>query len=211
PLLTIVESRETAEATRLFRSYPCWEHSLIEWTALALLYAVVRNQRPSHVVEIGTFKGWTAQVLARALHANGRRMLHTVGPFDPAHFLPLFQEWPPELRQRVRFYPVNSMDFFMQAERDGTQFDLVFVDGNHDYEFALFDIQCAARRMVPGGFIAIDNVSQSGPYCAAIDFLAQNPEWRNCGTPLRSGTVLKAFERGRGNMPGMDFIFLRAP
>jgi predicted O-methyltransferase YrrM len=224
----VISSESYQNAFDFFSREPYWQNPLISWQGLALLDALVRQTRPSVVVEIGTFHGRTAHAIARVLEANGHGEIHTVGPFDSHAFLPLFDEWPPDLKKRTRFYPMSSMDFFMEAERLRMRFDLVLVDGNHDYEFALFDIQCAARRMNPRGFIIIDNVSQAGPYYAAVDFLAQWPSWINCGegstqTPsfalfawlkklfARNPDLPRAFDRQRANIPGTDFFVLQAP
>ena len=64
----------------------------------------------------------------------------------------------------------------MEMERQGIRPGVVFVDGNHDYEFALFDIGRAAKYMTPGGLIFVDNVAQPGPFFAARDFLSANPD-----------------------------------
>jgi hypothetical protein len=90
------------------------------------------------------------------------------------------------------------------------RFDLVFVDGNHDYEYALFDIQSAARRMNPGGYIIVDNISQPGPYYAVIDFLAAHPEWHDCTTRPKPLTT-KPFDLKRSAIYGADWAIMRAP
>lgn len=59
--------------------------------------------------------------------------------------------------------------------------DLILIDGNHDFEFALFDLQMAARLMRPGGIVVMDNAEQSGPFYAAKQFLDRNPAWRELG------------------------------
>jgi predicted O-methyltransferase YrrM len=129
---------------------------------VALLYELVRVIRPSIVVEIGTFEGRTAQAIARALRRNGSGIIHTVSPFDRERFLPLFECWPEDVKCHARYHALSSMDFYIQADQERMRFDLVFVDGNHDYEFALFDIQAAATRMMPGGVIVIDTEHTTG-------------------------------------------------
>jgi hypothetical protein len=84
------------------------------------------------------------------------------------------------------------------------------VDGEHDYEFALFDIGCAACAVTPGGFIFIDNVNQAGPFLAARDFLSINPGWRELGSSLGDYNPEKAFDAQR-KIANTDFIALRAP
>jgi len=50
-----------------------------------------------------------------------------------------------------------------------------------------------------------------GPYRASLEFLAANPEWRNCGALPRSQDDTKAFDRDRTRIPETDFFVLQAP
>src|SRR5262245_51325855 len=211
PIPLIMDAPEFAQTCEFFADNPAAARSLVSAASQALIYALIRNLQPEHVVEIGTFRGGTTEAMSRALHVNGRGTVHTVGPFDGPLFPPVFAHWPEALKQRVQFYEVASMNFFMEMERRRFHPDLVFVDGNHDYEFALFDIQCAARRLTAGGFILVDNVAQAGPYFAAMDFLRSHPDWLDCGCVPSNWENTKAFDRHRSNVPGTDFMVLRAP
>jgi hypothetical protein len=211
PVASIIEAPEFARTREFFAQDPFVARSLLPATALALLYATIRNLKPDHVVEIGTYQGGTAEVLSRALQANGQGMLHTVSPFDVERFGPVFAQWPAELRAHAMYHPVDSMGFFIWMTEQRIRPGVVFVDGNHDYEFAAFDIWSASRRMTPGGFIFIDNVAQAGPYRAATEFLAARPEWRSCGLVPGSRAPGKAFDVNRTTIPGTDFFVLQAP
>ena len=211
PVPAILGAPEFAKTTRYFAQSPGGRRSLLTDRSQALLYTLIRNMRPAHVVEIGTYRGGTAESLSRALHANDYGTLHTVSPFDAERFGPIFAQWPEELRRRTRYHPVDSMMFFMQIDQERIRPDLVLVDGHHDYEFANFDIEASARRLTPGGFILIDNVSQAGPYRAAEDFLASHPGWRDCGVTFAPPDKTKAFDVDRSRIPGADFYVLRAP
>jgi hypothetical protein len=106
---------------------------------------------------------------------------------------------------------MDSMAFFKDKERDDIHPGLVFVDGDHDYEFALFDVGCGARAIAPGGFIVIDNVAQAGPFFAGRDFLTANPGWRELGSSARDYNPAKAFDRHRTTIINTDFMVLQAP
>jgi predicted O-methyltransferase YrrM len=211
PIPAILTAENFAQTSEFFTNSPAAKRSLVSGLSQALIYAVIRNQRPLHVAEIGTFRGGTTEAMSRAVLANGSGAVHTVGPFDGKLFPSVLAHWPIELRAPVTFYPINSMSFFMEMERLRISHGLVLVDGNHDYEFALFDIQCAARRLTPGGFIFVDNVAQAGPYFAAVDFLIRNPDWIDCGLSSNVRDRTRAFDRSRSNVPGTDFMVLRAP
>jgi hypothetical protein len=106
---------------------------------------------------------------------NGAGIIHTTDPFGAERCPEIIATWPAELREVTRFYPLSSMDFFLELERQKVALDMVLVEGNHDYEFASFDLLMAARSLRPGGIVVMDNAEQSGPFHAARTFLGANP------------------------------------
>ena len=212
PLPVISQAPELAEASAFFLQSPSASRSLVSAVAQAMIYSLVRNLRPSHVFEIGTYLAGTAEAICRGLHANGRGILHTTDPFGGDRVPPVLASWPYELREHIRFYCCTSMEFFSRIiETSGDRPALVFIDGNHDFEYAAFDIGCAARLLQPSGFILIDNVSQAGPFWAGRDFLRMHTDWTECRVTDRSGDPSKAFDAHRTNIPDTDLMVLRAP
>jgi predicted O-methyltransferase YrrM len=211
PISALMNDTAFGDCVRFFADCPSSTRALLGAEARALLYSTIRNFRPDHVVEIGSYKGGTTEALARALHANGHGIVHTIGPFDVERFSPLAARWPAELRQRMRYHPTDSMAFFMLMDHERIRPGIVLVDGDHSYEFASFDIRAVAQRLQPGGFIFIDNVDQAGPYFATKDFLAQEPDWTICGKHPWARNEMRAFDRGRSNIPGTAFFILQAP
>jgi predicted O-methyltransferase YrrM len=211
PVKEVLSSKEFETTTRFFSDNPAAQRSLVSGEAQALLYCIIRNLRPDHVFEIGSYKAGTTEALCRALQANGHGILHTVDPFRGDYVAATIVHWPTELLRHVSIHPLSSMDFYMEMERQTVRPGVVFVDGNHDYEFALFDIGRAARYMTPGGFIFVDNVAQPGPFFAARDFLSANPGWREVGGSTEGYDASRSFDRKRSAIPSTDFIVLRAP
>lgn len=211
PLPAIVDAPKFQETVRFFSTSPSSSRSLLTGTAQAMLYSVLRNSDAENVVEIGTYKAGTTEALARAVVANGKGTVHTVSPFDAERFAAISQRWPDELRKAVRYHKSDSMQFFIEADHSAMQLDCVLIDGNHDYEFAAFDIQASARRLKPGGFLFIDNVSQAGPYFATKEFLHHNSNWTDCGTRKRPPSETLAFDPSRSNFSQTDFFILRSP
>jgi hypothetical protein len=103
------------------------------------------------------------------------------------------------------------MQFFSHALEHKIQFDLSFIDGNHDFEFALFDLQMSARMTRPGGVVLMDDANQSGPFWAAKAFLDQNPGWKELGNCLGLAQAEDPF----GPLPSLfaesKFLVLQAP
>jgi len=192
-----------------FDSYP--PRSLMYAQNRCVIYALTRMMQPSVVVEVGTFYAGTTEVMARAVLENGKGTVYTADPFGADRCPGILAAWPPPLQQRVRYFALNSMDFFLQLEREGAAPDLVLVDGNHDYEFALFDLQMAARLLRPGGIVLMDNAEQSGPFNAARVFLSLNPLWRELGRAVADHDPSNPFNPSRASLPGTSVIILQAP
>jgi predicted O-methyltransferase YrrM len=212
PIPAILASPEFETMVRTFAKSPSIKGALVSPDSQALLYCLIRLLRPRLAIEIGTYLASTTEAMARAIADNGRGALHTVDPFAIKARL-IIARWPRELRKVTRFHLSDSMLYFGKMQQRGIRSDLVFVDGNHSYEFALFDIQSAARLMNPGGFIVIDNIAQPGPFLAARDFLerAHSGGWRECGSSLTRFRPTEPFDRDRTTIHNTDFCVLRAP
>ena len=211
PIAEILGAPEIEETKTYFYDNPAAERSLISSQSQALLYSLIRNLRPEYVFEIGTYKAGTTEAICRALLANNKGIAHAVDPFQGEYIAAVLKFWPPELFRHVRLHMKDSMAFFGDMERQRIHPELVFVDGNHEYEYAAFDIACGARLLAPGGFIFVDNISQPGPFFAARDFLAANTDWRELGNTATHYNRDKAFDSGRGTVAETDFMILRAP
>ena len=198
-----------SEALSYFLAYP--SRSILSDHSRAVIYTLIRLMRPAVVAEVGTMYAGTAELMARALWENGQGIVHTTDPLGGDRCPAIIANWPRELQNLTRFHPLNSMDFFHHLDRQRVTLDLVLVDGNHDFEFALFDLQMAARLLRPGGVIIMDNAEQTGPFKASRLFLASNPAWRELGTAVASHNRAAPFNAARASLPGTSFILLQAP
>ncbi len=211
PIADIIAAPEFAACVSYFANSGAAGRALVSPHSQALLFSVVRNLKPAHVYEIGTYRASTTEAICRALHANGAGIAHTVDPFGAETVPPILDLWPRELREHVRFYPVDSMRFFADTLWRQDRPDLVFVDGNHDYEFAVFDVEAAARFLRRNGFIFVDNIEQVGPYLACRDFLRRHPDWREHGNSMAGFRPQFPFDPHRTTIVNTQFCVLRAP
>ena len=211
-----IESIESLRASsayekvvRYFQDYP--SRSLMSDHSRAVLYSLLRMVRPAAVAEIGTLFAGTTEVLARALWENGHGVVYTADPFGDERCPILIDQWPRALQEITRFYGEDSMMFLARLEQTKTSLDFVLVDGNHDFEFALFDLQMAAKLLRPGGIIVMDNAEQTGPFEAARQFLAQHPQWHELGGAVSNFNLSKPFAMPRCSIADTTFVVLQAP
>lgn len=206
---SLVSTPAYADALAYFRDYP--PRSLMSDHSRTVLYTLIRAMRPAVVAEVGTMYAGTAELMARALWENGTGILHTTDPLGGERCPAIIAQWPDELQRHVRFHALNSMDFFHHLDRQRLTLDLVLVDGYHDFEFALFDLQMAARLLRPGGIVVMDNGEQAGPFRASRSFLTGNPAWRELGSAIADHDRSAPFDATRASIPWTSFIVLQAP
>ncbi|MBC9719607.1 O-methyltransferase [Streptomyces sp. TRM66268-LWL] len=144
-----------AERTRQLA--PDWAHMQAPIEEGALLTFLVRLTRARHVIEVGTFTGYSGLCLARGLPDEGQLISCEIS-----------SEWAQVARgfweeagvaDRIELWLGPALETLTNLADDST-FDLAFIDadkpGYIDYWEALIP------RMRPGGLIVVDNVLFSG-------------------------------------------------
>lgn len=196
----------------LLKRFASWPPaSLMHPSSRAVLWTLVKELRPEVVIEVGTLFAGTTELLATGLVENGRGTIHTTDPYGADRCPGIIGAWPPALQSVTRFHSLNSMDFFLWLENQRIALDLVLVDGNHDFEFALFDLQMAARLIRPGGVIVMDNAEQTGPFHATRAFVDRNPAWTELGSALARYDKASPFDASRTSIRPTSFLVLQAP
>jgi predicted O-methyltransferase YrrM len=144
----------------------------------AMLVSLIRRLKPQRVLEIGTFFAQTTLAMAEAITANGIGRLDTIDPFGGDRVPDIMAKWREAERAVTHFQPIYSMTYFSELEMKDETLGLAFVDGNHTFDYALYDLSCAAGRLAPGGVIVVDNLELEGPYLATKLFLQLNHAWK---------------------------------
>jgi predicted O-methyltransferase YrrM len=207
----LVDWQSSEAFGRLTAFYYYYKGALQSHVALALLHHLIVMHRPQLALEIGTYHAGTSAVIAQALHEVGGGHLETIDPFGGERCPPLIAAFAPELQRRISFSAVNSAAYFDQALSHGKRYDFVLVDGNHEFEYARFDLECAARLIQPGGLIVVDNIEQPGPRLAAKHFLDSHPEWQDIGGVVQQMANVDPLEMPPPAVSFTKFYLLRAP
>src|ERR1700683_3741970 len=71
PIVEILNAPEFNETEAVIYKTAASRRSLVSAASAALIYTLVRNAKPRHIVEIGTYHGGTSEAICQALHANG--------------------------------------------------------------------------------------------------------------------------------------------
>lgn len=79
---------------------------------------------------------------------------------------PSFEET--KLPAHVRFFRATSDEFF-RDHAEGPYFDLIYLDGLHEWKQTLRDFQSSLHHLKAGGIIVIDDVFPTDPWSASPD------------------------------------------
>jgi predicted O-methyltransferase YrrM len=129
-----------------------------------LLYTEILNTRPRRVLEIGTHIGTAAVIMATALEQNGYGKLLTLEPQE--HFRNIAHEHVrlAGLDHRVEILPCFSYEEECRERLRGeAPFEVIFIDGAHEYEAALFDIELCYGLLADNGAMLLHDVGVRSP------------------------------------------------
>ena len=76
-----------------------------------------------------------------------------------------------------------------------TRVDIAFIDGCHDFEYALFDAIAMGTLMSRNGIMILDICEQPGVISACLESLRLNPDWRKLGSATKSFNFCKPFRK----------------
>jgi predicted O-methyltransferase YrrM len=153
------------------------------------------------VAEIGSWLGRSSYVLARAIEDKRGSCLHCIDAFDGAGDAaseelyheerkkiggdnPLLMKFKSNMEKagvlpRIKVHKGYSFDVINKFE---AKLDLLFIDGNHDYQSVLKDYMEWSPLIKKGGHIAFHDVGSShtvGPKQVVEQNIVGNPMWIN--------------------------------
>ncbi|MBV9376331.1 MAG: class I SAM-dependent methyltransferase, partial [Alphaproteobacteria bacterium] len=154
-----------------------------------LVYMLCASLRPRRVLEIGTHIGTAAVIIGHALKANRYGKLITLEP--AAHYFSISNRYVKAagVSDFVQIWPVFSYDANCKLRlREEMPFELIFIDGAHDYQAAVHDIAFSAELLCKNGIMVLHDVGaisdsmdptgRGGVRQALFDFCEDNPRFR---------------------------------
>lgn len=159
-----------------------------------LLYFIVQMLQPKRILELGTYTGYSAISMARALPPKGH--LWTVDKND--ELLPFAQKYidDAELTDKITLLTGDAKKVIATLDHS---FELVFIDADKSEYITYYDL--VFDKVVSGGFILADNVLWSGKILeetpdtdkqtqgilAFNDYIQADKRVENLLLPLRDG------------------------
>lgn len=148
------------------------------------LYGLVRGFQPERVLEIGVLQGGGGAIMANAMEDNGRGQIIGV---DPAPDLKVRAS---HLHGRYRVIAKPSPDAIPEARAAaGGLFDLVLVDGLHQYRQVVRDIEGVLPHLADGAYVLFHDAFHFGVATAIREALEAHPALHDCGYACRTARI----------------------
>lgn len=121
----------------------------------SMLQFISSIKQPKHILEIGTYTGYSALCLAQGLQENGH--LHTIEINEELKDFASKYFKKSKLNEKITQHIGNALDVIPKID---LLFDIIFIDADKKNYCAYYDL--AIQKLNKGGLLLIDNVLWSG-------------------------------------------------
>lgn len=180
-----------------------------------ILYGLIRSMKPKVVVEVGTYRGFSASWMAQALKENGAGHLYCIDNFSLTDHTAKYGDARKHLHENLVALEVRDWITILDGDSEKVQWpdkvDFAYVDGWHGFRMASHDFnQCAARG---AECICLDDTIQSVGPRLLMAHVRQEGMWnvldihRDCGMSIcmrRTEPGPITFSQELPNNPGVD-------
>tara|TARA_B110000027_G_scaffold134262_1_gene166152 strand:+ start:2593 stop:3396 length:804 start_codon:yes stop_codon:yes gene_type:complete len=143
----------------------------------AMWHLLFKEYKPEKVLEIGVYRGSTLSLFALlAQKHNLNTEVHGISPFSPAgdsvstYLTEL--DYYEDVKRNFSFFnltpPILHKGFSNDPEMlkiiKSQAWDLIFIDGNHDYEIVKQDFIVCSQNIKSGGLIVLDDAALGTGY-----------------------------------------------
>lgn len=159
-----------------------------------VLYGLIRWLRPKTVVEVGTYRGYGASWMARALQENGEGRLYCIDAFccPPHQYGDMQTHWETNLKKLGVFEQVTLIRGRSHQVEWPKSIDMAFIDADHSYAACCHDVNQAI--MLGAKILAVDNTySAEGCQRWAEEFRQHSKElgiWEFLEVPHQEGFLI---------------------
>ena len=151
-------------------------NSLMNSQDAIFLYSIIWSKRPKNVLEIGRHHGWSSTIIFGALEDIGDGHLYTVDIKDNTN-----DTIKSIINSRTTFITSPSADILSLNEINRARFEIVFIDGDHEYDPVLTDLQNTYKITTDEAWFLLHDSNMVGVQDAADMFLSQVNNIIDCG------------------------------
>ena len=143
----------------------------------SMWYFIFNKFKPKQVLEIGVYRGQTISLFSLLANKFGfASEIHGVSPFTSAgdqvsEYLTNL-DYENDVKTNFNYFKLPSPILYKGFSTDeemikiieSKQWDLIYIDGNHDYEVAKQDFEICSKQLNKNGLIVLDDASLHTDY-----------------------------------------------
>lgn len=185
-----------------------------------ILYGLIRSLKPDVIVEVGTYRGYCACYMARALQENNKGHLYCIDNWSLTEHVARYGDPRAHWEENVTAAGVRDWITILQGESHEVQWparvDMAYIDGWHSYHTCMSDFIHAED--LGAYLIALDDTDQTvGPRMVCKVLREGFTHWdvmeihRDCGLTIAKRREPKpafTFSQELYNHPGTDLRFM---
>lgn len=154
----------------------------------SMWYLLLKEFKPKNILEIGVYRGQTLSLFSLLSEKfSFKTEIHGISPFtsagdDVSDYLEGLNYYNDVISNFTIFglqSPILHRGFSTDKEMikviQTKQWDLIYIDGNHDYEVVKHDFDICSKQLKEGGLIVLDDASLYTNYKTQINSTAGHP------------------------------------
>jgi predicted O-methyltransferase YrrM len=154
----------------------------------SMWYLLLKEFKPKNILEIGVYRGQTLSLFSLLSEKfSFKAEIHGISPFtsagdDVSEYLESLNYYN-DIKNNFNYLglpsPILHRGFSTDEEMikviQTKQWDLIYIDGNHDYEVVKHDFDICSKQLKEGGLIVLDDASLYTNYKPQINSTAGHP------------------------------------
>jgi predicted O-methyltransferase YrrM len=154
----------------------------------SMWYLLLKEFKPKNILEIGVYRGQTLSLFSLlSKKFSFKAEIHGISPFTSAgdevsEYLDSLNYYN-DVKNNFNYLglplPILHRGFSTDKEMikvmQTKQWDLIYIDGNHDYEVVKHDFDICSKQLREGGLIVLDDASLNTNYKPQINSTAGHP------------------------------------
>ena len=140
-------------------------------------WRLVNQFKPSNFLEIGVYRGQVLSLVSLLGKLNELEIQTTgISPFSPAgDSVSVYiknLDYVEDTKRNIKYFDLPDAELIRAFSTDAkalerissTQWDMIYIDGNHEYDVVLSDWESCSKALKVGGIIVIDDSGLSSAY-----------------------------------------------
>ena len=153
------------------------ENCLMNNQDVVFLYSILISKRPTNILEIGRYKGWSTSIIYGACQDNNQGNLYSVDIHDNVS-----RGIKELVKNRVTFINDSSQNLLEIDLLKNLKFEVFFIDGDHSYNMVLSDLRKSVELSTDEAWFLMHDADCAEVIGAVNTFLKSRTDVVDCGT-----------------------------